>query len=62
MEWCREIARICISDEFKRLNRDLLKFYRKNGMDDAFLLAFQDSLFSLFVEFDDDRQVSIEYN
>lgn len=62
MEWCREVARICISEEFKRLNRDLLKFYRKSGMDDAFLLAFQDSLFSLFVEFDDDRQVSIEYN
>ena len=59
MEWCREVARICISEEFKRLNRDLLKFYRKSGMDDAFLLAFQDSLFS---EFDDDRQVSIEYN
>jgi hypothetical protein len=62
MEWCREVARICISDEFKRLNRDLVKFYRKSGMDDAFLLAFQDSLFSLFTESDGYRQVSLEYN
>jgi hypothetical protein len=62
MEWCREVARICISDEFKRLNRDLVKFYRKSGMDDAFLLAFQDSLFSLFTEPHGDRQVSLEYN
>jgi hypothetical protein len=62
MEWCREVARICVSDEFKRLNRDLLKFYRKSGVNDAFLLAFQDSLFSLFTESDDDHQVSFEYN
>lgn len=62
MEWCREVARICVSDEFKRLNRDLLKFYRKSGLDNAFLLAFQDSLFSLFTESDDDRQVSFEFN
>ena len=62
MEWCREVARICVSDEFKQLNRDLLKFYRKSGMDDAFMLAFQDSLFSLFTESDGDRQVSFEYS
>jgi len=62
MEWCREVARICVSDEFKQLNRDLLKFYRKSGMTDPFLLAFQDSLFSLFTELDGDRQVLIEYN
>jgi len=62
MEWCREVARICVSDEFKQLNRDLLKFYRKSGMTDPSLLAFQDSLYSLFIEFDDDRQVSLEYN
>jgi hypothetical protein len=62
MEWCREVARICISDEFKRLNRDLVKFYRKSGMDDARMLAFQDSLFSLFTELDDDRQVLFEFN
>jgi len=62
MEWCREVARICISDEFKQLNRDLVKFYRKSGQDDALVLAFQDSLFSLFTELDDDRQVSLEYN
>ncbi|KEO82980.1 hypothetical protein [Tumebacillus flagellatus] len=62
MEWCREVARICVSDEFKRLNRDLLKFYRKSGMDDPFLLAFQDSLFSLFTEGDENFQQSFEYN
>lgn len=62
MELCREVALICISDEFKRLNRDLVKFYRKSGMPDAFLLAFQDSLFSLYTEMDDDRQLSFEYN
>ncbi|MCX7568567.1 hypothetical protein OS242_01115 [Tumebacillus sp. DT12] len=62
MEWCREVARICISDEFKQLNRDLVKFYRKSGKDDALMLAFQDSLFSMFTELDDDRQVSLEYN
>jgi hypothetical protein len=62
MEWCREVARICVSDEFKRLNRDLLKFYRKSGLHDPFLLAFQDSLYSLFTELDEDRQVSLEYS
>jgi len=62
MEWCREVARICVSDEFKQLNRDLVKVYKKSGVTDPFLLAFQDSLFSLFTESDDDRQVSLEYS
>jgi hypothetical protein len=62
MEWCREVARICVSDEFKQLNRDLIKVYKKSGATDPFLLAFQDSLFSLFTESDDDRQVLLEYS
>lgn len=62
MEWCREVARICVSDEFKRLNRDLVKFYKKSGVDDVLLVAFQDSLFSLFTESDGDQQTSLEYN
>ncbi|MFC4768835.1 hypothetical protein [Effusibacillus consociatus] len=49
---CREVARICISEEFQRLNREMVKLYRKNGITDPYLVAFQDTLFSLFVETD----------
>jgi hypothetical protein len=50
IELCREVARICISDEFKRLHREMVKLYRKSGVPDPHLVAFQDSLFSIFVE------------
>lgn len=49
-ELCREVARICISEEFKRLHREMVKLYRKSGIGDPQLIAFQDSLFSIFME------------
>lgn len=60
MQLCREVARICISEEFQRLNREMVKLYRKSGIRDPYLVAFQDSLFSLFVEADRDFEGSVE--
>lgn len=57
---CREVARICISEEFQRLNREMVKLYRKSGITDPYLAAFQDALFSLFVEADSEFEGSVE--
>lgn len=50
LQLCREVARICISEEFQRLNKEMLKLYRKSGVPDPHLVAFQDTLFSIFLE------------
>lgn len=57
---CREVARICISEEFQRLNREMVKLYRKSGISDPYLVAFQDTLFSLFLESDSESESSVE--
>ncbi|BCJ85311.1 hypothetical protein [Effusibacillus dendaii] len=57
IQLCREVARICISEEFQRLNREMIRLYRKSGITDPYLAAFQDALFSLFVETDADYHV-----
>jgi hypothetical protein len=50
LQLCREVACICISEEFQRLNKEMLKLYRKSGVPDPHLVAFQDTLFSIFLE------------
>lgn len=57
---CREVARICISEEFQHLNREMVKLYRKSGVSDPYLVAFQDTLFSLFLESDSELESSPE--
>ena len=47
---CQEVATICCSDEFKKLHKEMSKIYRKNGLSDASRIAFQDSLFSIYLE------------
>ncbi|RXT15161.1 hypothetical protein [Ammoniphilus sp. CFH 90114] len=47
---CQEVANICCSDEFKRLHKEMFKIYRKNGLTDAHRVAFQDSLFTMYLE------------
>lgn len=60
---CREVARICISEEFQRLNREMVKLYRKSGITDPNLAAFQDTLFSLFIDSESQSENSLEpYN
>jgi hypothetical protein len=49
-ELCEEVAGICCSDEFKRLHKEMSKLYRKSGVPNASRVAFQDSLFSLYLE------------
>jgi hypothetical protein len=60
LELCREVARICVSEEFKRLNSEMVKLYRKSGIRDASLVAFQDSLFSLIAEQSPDTEGFLE--
>ncbi len=47
---CQDVAYICCSDEFKKLHKEMSKIYRKNGLTDANRIAFQDSLFSIYLE------------
>lgn len=47
---CQDVAIICCSDEFKKLHKEMSKIYRKNGLSDANRIAFQDSLFSIYLE------------
>ena len=49
-ELCHDVAAICCSSEFKKLHKEMSKIYRKNGLTDARRLAFQDSLFSIYLE------------
>ena len=47
---CQQVAMICCSKEFKKLHKEMSKIYRKNGLRDATRIAFQDSLFSIYLE------------
>lgn len=47
---CQDVATICCSLEFKKLHKEMSKIYRKNGLLDAHRIAFQDSLFSIYLE------------
>ncbi len=49
-KFCQDVASICCSDEFKKLHKEMSKIYRKNGLSDANRIAFQDSLFSMYLE------------
>ncbi|GAB7388264.1 hypothetical protein BSNK01_21010 [Bacillaceae bacterium] len=54
--FCHDVASICYSAEFKKLHKEMSKLYRRSGVKDAKRVAFQDSLFALFLErkyFDD---------
>lgn len=46
----REVAFICCSHEFEKLHKEMSKLYRKSGMKDAKQTAFQDTLFSIYIE------------
>ena len=49
-EWCQSIASICCSPEFKKLHKEMCKIYRRSGLINPTVIAFQDSLFSLYIE------------
>ena len=44
----------------QRLNKEMLKLYRKSGVPDPHLVAFQDTLFSIFLESDPLPEGSVE--
>jgi hypothetical protein len=47
LEFCGIVAQICVSDEFKRLFREIFRHYRKSGMENPKLQAYQDVLFAM---------------
>ena len=47
---CHDVAMICCSNEFKKLHKEMSKIYRKNGLSNASQIAFQDSLFTIYLE------------
>ncbi|UOF89398.1 hypothetical protein LSG31_16035 [Fodinisporobacter ferrooxydans] len=48
---CREVAKICCSSEFKKLYREMSRYYRKSGIMHAKRIAYQDALFSMVIEY-----------
>lgn len=48
--FCQQAALICMSSEFRQLHKELSKLYRRRGVRDPKLLAFQDSLYCLYSE------------
>ena len=53
--FCQQAAFICHSKEFKQLNKEMSKLYRRNGIHNFKIVAFQDSLFSLYLEVHDGK-------
>lgn len=49
-KFCQEAAVIYHSKEFKKLYKEIAKLYQKNGIRNFKRVAFQDSLFSLYME------------
>jgi hypothetical protein len=45
-----EVSFICCTNEFEKLHKEMSKLYRKSGMKDAKQTAFQDTLFSIYIE------------
>jgi hypothetical protein len=46
----REVSVICCSDEFQKLYKEMSKHYRRSGIKDAKQTAFQDTLFTIYIE------------
>ena len=49
-ELCQDVAMICCSMEFRKLHKEMSKIYRRSGLTDAKRMAFQDSLFTMYLE------------
>lgn len=47
---CQQMAIVCTSRKFRKLNKEMVKLYRKKGISDPHVVAFQDCLFSLYLE------------
>lgn len=47
---CEKVSLIYHSREFKQLYKEMSKLYRKKGIRDPKVIAFQDSLFCLYSE------------
>ncbi|GAA0365770.1 hypothetical protein [Bacillus horti] len=48
--FCQEAAQICHSKEFKQLHKEMAKLYRKKGVNNFKVIAFHDSLYSIYME------------
>lgn len=46
----REVATICCSREFEKLHKEMSKLYRRGGIKNAKQIAFQDTLFTIYIE------------
>lgn len=50
LDFCHDVAYICSSHKFRKLHKEMEKHYKKSGVKDASRIAFQDSLFSIYLE------------
>jgi hypothetical protein len=50
IQFFREVSAICCSDEFEKLYKEMSKHYRKSGIKNAKQTAFQDTLFTIYIE------------
>ncbi len=58
LQFCHDIANICSSHDFKELRNEMEKLYKKSGVKDASRIAFQDTLFSIYLEQGSDANLS----
>jgi hypothetical protein len=59
LKFCGIIAQICMSDEFKRLFRELLRYYRKSGIQNPKLQAYQDVLYAMVHQTEQKDQIRL---
>lgn len=52
-EMVRRISTICVTGEFKRLQRQLEELYRRAGVTQPAVQAYQDALLSILAEDED---------
>lgn len=49
-EWVRSVALIVLSEEFQELKSELEETYRRSGVEDPVITAFQDALYTFLAE------------
>lgn len=51
LEFCGVVARICMSNEFNKLFKEMIRYYKRSDVTNPKQKAYQDALFTMFHEF-----------
>lgn len=55
----RQIALICLSEDFQELKQELEQIYRQHGVEDPALTAFEDALYAFLAQEEDARPCAL---